>query len=75
MTNAFILCLLVWKIQKSHAANRDGSFKCNISLCAYKMEIDETYTILFNKEDIFLYAEIDKKESMSEVVILPFLTI
>ncbi len=27
MTNAFILCDLVWKVQKSHAANREGSFK------------------------------------------------
>ncbi len=38
MTNAFILCDLVWKVKKikSHAANREGSFnklqnkKCNI---------------------------------------------
>ncbi len=27
MTNAFILCDLVGKVQKSHAANREGSFK------------------------------------------------
>ncbi len=27
MTNAFILCELVWKVQKSHATNREGSFK------------------------------------------------
>ncbi len=27
MTNAFILCDLIWKIQKSHTANREGSFK------------------------------------------------
>ncbi len=26
MINAFILCDLLWKVQKSHAANRDGSF-------------------------------------------------
>ncbi len=26
MTNAFILCDLIWKVQKSHAANREGSF-------------------------------------------------
>ncbi len=26
MTNAFILCDLVGKVQKSHAANREGSF-------------------------------------------------
>ncbi len=26
MTNAFILYDLVWKVQKSHAANREGSF-------------------------------------------------
>ncbi len=29
MTNAFILCDLVWKVQKRHAANREGSFKYN----------------------------------------------
>ncbi len=29
MTNAFILCDLAWQIQKSHAVNRDGSFKPN----------------------------------------------
>ncbi len=28
MTNAVILCDLLWKVQKSHAANREGSFKC-----------------------------------------------
>ncbi len=27
MTNAFILCDLVWKVQESHAANREGRFK------------------------------------------------
>ncbi len=26
MTNAFILCDLVWKVQKGHAATREGSF-------------------------------------------------
>ncbi len=26
MTKAFILCDLLWKVQKSHAANREGSF-------------------------------------------------
>ncbi len=26
VTNAFILCDLVWKVQKSHAVNREGSF-------------------------------------------------
>ncbi len=29
MTSASILCDLVWKVQKSHAANREGSFKYN----------------------------------------------
>ncbi len=35
MTNAFILCDLVWKVQKSHAANREGSFKLvhNTRIC------------------------------------------
>ncbi len=27
MTNAFILCDLIWKVQKCHAANKEGSFK------------------------------------------------
>ncbi len=27
ITNAFILCDLVWKVQKRHAVNREGSFK------------------------------------------------
>ncbi len=27
MTNAFILCGLLWKVQKCHAADREGSFK------------------------------------------------
>ncbi len=27
MTNAFILCDLLWKVLKKHAANREGSFK------------------------------------------------
>ncbi len=26
MTNALILCDLVWKVKKSHAVNREGSF-------------------------------------------------
>ncbi len=30
ITNAFILCDLLWKVKKSHAANREGSFK-NVS--------------------------------------------
>ncbi len=30
MTNAFILCDFVWNVQKSHAANRKGSFKYSI---------------------------------------------
>ncbi len=29
MTNAFILCDLLWKVQKVHARNREGSFKNN----------------------------------------------
>ncbi len=29
MTNAFILCDLVWKVQKSHAENTEGSLKCS----------------------------------------------
>ncbi len=31
MTNAFILCNLLWKVQKSIAANRKGSFKYGAS--------------------------------------------
>ncbi len=26
ITNVFILCDLLWKVQKSHAANREGDF-------------------------------------------------
>ncbi len=29
VTNVFILCDLLWKVQKNHAANRDGSFNAN----------------------------------------------
>ncbi len=28
ITNDFILCDLLWNVHKSHAANREGSFKC-----------------------------------------------
>ncbi len=31
MTNAFILCDILWKVQKSHAANREGSFNVHIA--------------------------------------------
>ncbi len=30
MNNAFILCDLLWKVQKSHAVNREGSFNYTI---------------------------------------------
>ncbi len=32
MTNAFILCDLIWKIQKSHAANREGNLKLGVNI-------------------------------------------
>ncbi len=32
ITNAFILCDLLWKVQKNHAANRKGSFKMSMRL-------------------------------------------
>ncbi len=35
--NAFILCDLVWKVQKSHAANREGSFNLKQIKCAETM--------------------------------------
>ncbi len=35
--NVFILCDLVWKVQKIHAANREGSFK---SGCTFKHRSD-----------------------------------
>ncbi len=46
MTSAFILCDLLWKVLKSHEANREGSFKgltdlkvisttCSITWCMY----------------------------------------
>ncbi len=28
ITNALIVCALIWKVQKSHAANIEGSFNC-----------------------------------------------
>ncbi len=31
ITNAFILCDLLWKVQKSYAANREGSFKYDVT--------------------------------------------
>ncbi len=31
MTNAFILCDLLWQVQKGHAVNREGSFNLNHS--------------------------------------------
>ncbi len=36
-TNAFILCDLLWKIQKDHAVNREGSFKMNMQLTRYSL--------------------------------------
>ncbi len=30
MTNAFILCDLLWKVQQSHAVNREGSFNLTL---------------------------------------------
>ncbi len=39
MTNAFILCNLLWKVEKTLAANREGSFK---SLLQYIIKIDNS---------------------------------
>ncbi len=33
MTNVFIICDLVWKVQKSHAVNREDSFKLTLFIC------------------------------------------
>ncbi len=30
MTNVFILCDLIWKVQKSHAVKREGSFNIKV---------------------------------------------
>ncbi len=38
MTNAFILCDLVWKVKKSHAANREAIFKLN--------RVEGTFTVI-----------------------------
>ncbi len=38
MTNAFILCDLLWKVQKGHAVNRKGSFKW-IAIQCYSLEL------------------------------------
>ncbi len=36
MINAIILCDLEWKVQKSHAVNREGSFKhCTNTILLY----------------------------------------
>ncbi len=32
MINAFIVCDLVWKVQKSYAENRDSSFNMNMQV-------------------------------------------
>ncbi len=50
MTNAFILCNLLWKVQKSLAANREGSFKYKIdvyfeSCCIRLSSCDSRMTI------------------------------
>ncbi len=33
MTNAFILCDLVWNVHKGQAANREGIFNLNYAIC------------------------------------------
>ncbi len=49
MSNAFILCDLVWKVQKSHVANTEGSFKGKAEcffdkiVDPYMVPIDWTY--------------------------------
>ncbi len=43
MTNGFILCDLLWKVQKGHAANRKGSFKIvQTNFCDDKLYIRVT---------------------------------
>ncbi len=45
MTNTFILCDLVWKVQESHAGNREGSFKVNIN-CKTNLPISQEVATL-----------------------------
>ncbi len=39
MTNAFTLCNLLWKVQKSHAANREGSFNMLKLVCSTEPDV------------------------------------
>ncbi len=38
MTNAFILCDLVWKVQKRHAVNRERSFKLRVNVRQFRIK-------------------------------------
>ncbi len=51
ITNAFILCDLVWKVQKSHAANREGSFKVRLFFSSISIRNGSSYT----DQDKFVY--------------------
>ncbi len=48
MTNAFILCNLLWKVQKRLAANKESSFSCGIchSWMILKIRYSSTYKSL-----------------------------
>ncbi len=62
MINALILCNLVWKVQKSHAANREVSFNWRIFCAWYKEGEVCTQTFIYlthfhykNKPFFFFY--------------------
>ncbi len=74
MTNAFILCDLVWKFQKRHAVNRIGIFKLILSdTKAYNkrsfmtMTITMTMTILYSTIDVQI--EIIMYNSLKNLII------
>ncbi len=59
MTNAFILCDLVWKVQKSHAVNREGSIKfswsCSCSISFHGLVMSYCHDIgLCNTPQIYI---------------------
>ncbi len=48
MTNAFILYDSVWKVQKMHAANREGSFKFVLEIQGISVEFLINYTFTWS---------------------------
>ncbi len=61
MTNAFILCDLLWKVQKGHAANIEGSFNLSwflpllLYICFQKSHL--VYFIFHNALLVYVYLQ------------------